>query len=111
MARPTRQQRRARREAQREDGALERGRQRQPVHAAAEPETPQTGAPPRRRGGGSAHFVVECWAELRKVEWPGQKQVVTGAVVVLIACTIVGAYLWSVDLALEPFVQRVLLGQ
>jgi preprotein translocase subunit SecE len=35
----------------------------------------------------------------------------TGTVVVIIACTIVGTYLWGVDLALKPFVQRLLLGQ
>ena len=63
--------------------------------------------PERRRGG----FVRESWGELKKVEWPGQKQVITGTVVVLIACIIVGTYLWGVDLALQPFVERVLLGQ
>jgi hypothetical protein len=29
---------------------------------------------------------------------------------VIIACAIVGAYLWTADLVLQPFVQRLLLG-
>ena len=59
----------------------------------------------RRRGG----FVRESWAELNKVEWPGRNQVLTGSVVVVIACAIVGAYLWVADLALQELVERVLL--
>ena len=109
MARPTRQRRTERREQQRGDGAApDRGRARPQVQPVAEAETRDAGRPARRRGVG---FIGECWAELKKVEWPGQKQVVTGTVVVIVACGIVGAYLWGVDLALEPFVERVLLGQ
>ena len=112
MARPTRQARRERREQQRADGttAGERGRARlqQALEPTAEPERPEAR---RSRGRGVIGFIGECWAELKKVEWPGQRQVMTGTVVVIIACSIVGAYLWGVDLALEPFVERILLGQ
>ncbi len=110
MARPTRQRRRERREQQRAEGApaAERTRARQQqVRPAAEPEAEV----PRRRRGGTFNFILECWGELRKVEWPGQKQVITGTVVVIIACLIVGGYLWAVDLGLEPFVERLLLGK
>jgi preprotein translocase SecE subunit len=60
-----------------------------------------------RRGG----FVRESWGELKKVDWPNRAQVIQGTVVVLIACAVVGAYLWGVDQALRPFVRDVLLGQ
>jgi preprotein translocase SecE subunit len=60
-----------------------------------------------RRGG----FVRESVAELRKVEWPNRAQVIQGTIVVLIACAIVGAFLWGADQALRPFVRDVLLGQ
>ena len=109
MARPTRQRRSERRDQQRADSAAsERGRARPPVRPAADGDPVEAGPPGRRRGVG---FVAECWGELKKVEWPGQKQVVTGSVVVVVACAIVGVFLWGVDLALEPFVERVLLGQ
>lgn len=61
----------------------------------------------RRRGG----FVRESWAELQKVDWPNRAQVIQGTVVVIIACAIVGAYLWGADQILKPFVRDVLLGQ
>jgi len=61
----------------------------------------------RRRG----NFVQESWAELKKVEWPNQNQVIQGTVVVLIACIVVGAYLYVNDQVWKEVVQRVLLGQ
>jgi len=45
------------------------------------------------------------------VEWPNRAQVIQGTIVVLIACVIVGAYLWGADQVLRPFVRDVLLGQ
>jgi preprotein translocase subunit SecE len=37
--------------------------------------------------------------------------VVQATIVVIIACVIVGAYLWGADQILKPFVRDVLLGQ
>ena len=59
----------------------------------------------RRRGG----FIGESWAELKKVEWPTQNQVIQGTIVVIIACAIVGAYLWFADLIFKPLVRDILL--
>jgi preprotein translocase SecE subunit len=56
-------------------------------------------------------FIRESWAELKKVDWPGQNQVIQGTVVVLIACLIVGAYLYANDLVWKRVVQNVFLGQ
>ena len=117
MARNTRQQRRRNRQQQQQQqgetqqsGVGQRARQRQAqVRPAAQPPKTQTGR--RGGGGGSRRFISECVAELKKVEWPGQRQVMTGAVVVIIACAIVGTYLWLADLVFQPLVQRVLLGQ
>ena len=112
MARNTRSQRRARRQAGADGAAAEpkvtqraRTRQQQ-VRPAAQPQKQQTGRrEPRERG----RFVRESWGELKKVEWPGRNQVIQGTVVVIIACAIVGAYLWVADLALKNLVERVLL--
>jgi preprotein translocase subunit SecE len=115
MAKQTRQQRRRNRQQQQQGetqqgGVGQRARQRQAqVRPAAQPPKTQTGR--RGGGGGSRRFISECIAELKKVEWPGQRQVMTGTVVVLIACAIVGTYLWLADLVFQPLVQRVLLGQ
>ena len=67
----------------------------------------QPGQPEERHG----HFIAEAWAELKKVEWPGQAQVIQGTVVVLIACVVVGTYLYLNDLIWKPVVSKVFLGQ
>ena len=54
-------------------------------------------------------FIFESWGELKKVEWPTQSHVIQGTLVVLIACAIVGTYIWVADLVFKNFVQNVLL--
>ena len=44
-----------------------------------------------------SNFFAESLAELKKVEWPGQNQVIQGTVVVIVACIIVGTYLYVND--------------
>jgi len=56
---------------------------------------PQAGPVEERR---RSNFFAESWAELKKVEWPGQTQVIQATVVVLIACVVVGVYLYINDL-------------
>ena len=58
-----------------------------------------------------SNFVAESWAELKKVEWPGQNQVIQGTVVVLIACLVVGSYLYLNDIVWKHVVSKVFLGQ
>ena len=72
-----------------------------------QPPSTQTGRrEPRQRG----RFVRESWAELQKVEWPSRAQVVQGTIVVIIACVIVGTFLYACDQFFKPFVRNVLLG-
>jgi preprotein translocase subunit SecE len=73
-------------------------------HPAVRP-APQ--AEPRRR----SNFFAESWAELKKVEWPGQSQVIQGTVVVLVACLVVGTYLYINDQIWKQVVSKLLLGQ
>jgi preprotein translocase SecE subunit len=67
----------------------------------------QPGQPEERHG----HFLAEAWQELKKVEWPGQSQVIQGTVVVLVACVVVGTYLYINDFVWKHVVQKVFLGQ
>ena len=97
MARETRRQRRdARRAAGEESPARPTPR---PVPAG---ETAVAIEHPRRGG-----FIRESIAELRKVEWPTQAQLIQGVVVVLIACIIVGVFLYTCDLVFKRLVQQV----
>jgi preprotein translocase subunit SecE len=65
---------------------------------------------PVTSSGRRGSFVRESWGELKKVEWPNRAQVIQGTIVVLIACTVVGAFLWGCDQVFRPFVRDVLLG-
>ena len=104
MAGETRRQRRdARRAADQEPSRSGRPA---PVPAGPAPSAPAVEHHARRGG-----FVRESVAELKKVEWPTRAQVIQGTIVVIIACVIVGAYLWGADQIFKPFVRDVLLGQ
>jgi preprotein translocase SecE subunit len=105
MARETRRQRRAARAASGDGAATRRGRQLQP-RPAQQPVKQQTG---RRETRPRGQFVRESAAELRKVDWPSRAQTLQGVVVVIIACAIVGFYLWGIDQIIRPVVDRVLL--
>ncbi|MFL5923207.1 MAG: preprotein translocase subunit SecE [Gaiellaceae bacterium] len=85
-----------------------------PVARRAQENKQQENQPERPAGevdrsGRRGSFIRESWAELKKVEWPGQNQVIQGTVVVLVACIIVGAYLWLNDQAWKYVVEKVLL--
>jgi preprotein translocase subunit SecE len=113
MARQTRSERRARRAAQAESrAALERApQQRAPQQQQPRPTTAPAQADGRHvPGRGSTRFIAESWAELKKVDWPGQQQLVQGTAVVLIACLVTGVYLFLADEVFRRFVQHVLLG-
>jgi preprotein translocase subunit SecE len=109
MAKMTRSQRRARRQAQaasaQQAGATSRAAQ---VRPQAVPAKTQTGSR-RKDERGSRRFIAESWGELRKVEWPTQSHVVQGTLVVLIACVIVGTYIWVADIVFKNLVQDVFL--
>jgi preprotein translocase subunit SecE len=124
VARETRRQRRdARRAAGDSSGAAApRASRRLPAEAAPDGGAPMLGTSgstvvatptlvgrPGRRGWFS--FFRESVAELKKVEWPSRSQVIQGTVVVLIACAIVGTFLYGADQAIRPLVKHVFLGQ
>ena len=109
MARETRRQRRDQRKASgAAKPAAHRPRAQAQVRPGMQPASTQTGRRGGRKGG---RFVKESWAELNKVEWPSRSQVIQGTIVVMIACAIVGAYLYGADQLFKPFVRTVLLGE
>ena len=114
MARQTRAQRRARR------SEMSAGEAALPGGPPAPPRRPTALAVPDRRpeprpqreprtapGGGVRRFISESWGELKKVEWPTQNQLIQGVAVVLIACLIVGIFLYGCELVFKHLVQRV----
>jgi preprotein translocase subunit SecE len=114
MPRETRAQRRARR--QQDGGAANAGAggaslsqraraRQQAVRPSQQPVKSQGGRGTATRRGS---FAVESWGELKKVDWPSQRQVTQGTIVVIIACAIVGAYLYALDAGMSRLVELIL---
>ena len=81
-----------------------------------EPRQPRQPRQPReerrddvRPGLPGIRFFQESVAELKKVEWPNQQQVISGTAVVIVACLIVGVYLYGNDQLWSYVVKHVLL--
>ena len=108
MARPSRTRRKRSADFQAPATATERTRaRRREIKPVGQPKS-QAGAQRERRGGFRA-FAGESAAELKKVEWPGRRQLFSATVVVIIAVAVVGAYLYVADLGLSRFVRDILL--
>jgi preprotein translocase SecE subunit len=70
------------------------------------------------RGGGQATdparhgrviaFLVACWAELKRVQWPDRKQLTQLTGVVLFFVVIVGLYLGGLDAVFSRLIQAIL---
>jgi preprotein translocase SecE subunit len=94
---PERQQRRAARRAEQMSAA-----------GSAREQRP---APTEQAASRKGNVISNSWAELKKVEWPGQSQVIHSTVVVLVACFVVGVYLYANDQVWKVVVQKIFLGQ
>jgi preprotein translocase SecE subunit len=62
---------------------------------------------PRQRGR-VASFLVQVWAELRRVQWPDRNQVTQATGVVVVFCFLAGAYLALWDFVFSEFVTWLL---
>ena len=108
MARPPRTRRNKRGDFQAPAAPAERARGRRREVRPVQQAKSQAGAQRERRGGLRA-FAAESAGELKKVEWPGRRQLFSATVAVIIAVAVVGAYLYAADAVLSRFVRDVLL--
>jgi preprotein translocase subunit SecE len=106
VARETRAQRRAARAEQ--SGAPPRRPSKPTADGEGDGRSRRPDAQPSQPRRSRFAFFGESWAELQKVEWPGQSQVIQATVVVLIACIVVGVYLYVNDVVWKHVVQRLL---
>jgi preprotein translocase SecE subunit len=113
VARSTRQQRRQRRAQAAGTPPLRPAPRPRPTTEEEPPREPTESRSERkdevRSGTPGIRFFQESWAELKKVEWPNQQQLVSGTAVVIIACLITGAFLYLNDQVWQYVVKHVLL--
>lgn len=62
----------------------------------------------KRQRGGVIGFLVSCWAELRKVQWPDRETLVQATAVTIIFVAVAGVYLGALDSAFSFLIKQIL---
>ena len=94
----TRQQKRERK--QREKEQRRRARQKEQKKGQAEK--------PEKRRGPVLGFLVSCWAELKRVQWPDRDTLVQASAVTFIFVAVMAAYLGALDAAFNWLIKRII---
>jgi preprotein translocase SecE subunit len=70
---------------------------------ASAKQRPQSGA-----RGGVIGFLLSCWAELKKVQWPDRETLIQATAVTVIFVAVAAAYLGALDALFEFLVKQIL---
>jgi preprotein translocase SecE subunit len=62
----------------------------------------------KRQRGGVIGFLLSCWAELRKVQWPDRETLVQATAVTIIFVAVAGVYLGALDSAFSFLIKQIL---
>ena len=87
--------------AERKEPRQEKRRERKPAPAAERRKE-------ARRRGRVMNFLVQVWAELRRVQWPDRNQVTQATGVVVVFCFLAGAFLAFWDFVFGELVTSIL---
>jgi preprotein translocase SecE subunit len=68
----------------------------------------QKQAQAERQRGGVIGFLVSCWAELRKVQWPDRETLVQATAVTIIFVAVAATYLGALDSAFSFLIKQIL---
>ena len=106
QAKPSRSERRAAQRAQREQQKQAQAEQRRQESERIARKEKQ--ASEGRRRGAVIGFIVSCWAELKKVQWPDRDTLVQASAVTLVFVAVAAAYLGALDALFSWMVDRIL---
>lgn len=98
--------RRAEAKAQKE--AEKRRREEQKRREREQLAKKQKQAKTERQRGGVIGFLISCWQELKKVQWPDRDTLIQASAVTLIFVAVAAAYLGVLDAAFNFIIQRIL---
>ena len=65
-----------------------------------------TAEPQERQRGAVIGFLVSCWAELKRVQWPDRETLIQASAVTLLFIAVAAAYLGALDAAFNWLVQH-----
>lgn len=62
----------------------------------------------RAQRGGVIGFLLSCWAELKKVQWPDRDTLIQATAVTLLFVVVAAAYLGALDAAFNFLIKQIL---
>lgn len=96
------------RREQRAERKAENERERKQLESQQQMRKGREAPTEERRRGAVIGFLVSCWAELKKVQWPDRDTLVQASAVTLIFVAVMAAYLGALDAAFNWLVKQVL---
>jgi preprotein translocase SecE subunit len=103
---PTRAEKRAEAKALKESEKRKRAEQKR--REAEQLAKKQKQAQSERQRGGVIGFLLSCWAELKKVQWPDRDTLVQATAVTIIFVAVAAAYLGALDAIFNFLVKQIL---
>lgn len=104
---PSRAERRAEAKAAKEADRRKRDEQKRREAQQLEKKQKQAKVERAQRGG-VLGFLLSCWAELKKVQWPDRDTLVQATAVTLIFVAIAAAYLGALDALFNFLIKQIL---
>lgn len=68
----------------------------------------QKQAKAERQRGGFIGFLISCWAELKKVQWPDRETLIQATAVTLLFVIVAAAYLGALDAVFNELINLIL---
>jgi preprotein translocase SecE subunit len=96
----------AAKEAERKERDDQKRRERDQLARQQKKATAERQSGPR---GGVIGFLLSCWAELKKVQWPDRETLVQATAVTIIFVAVAAAYLGALDALFNWLIKEVIL--
>ncbi len=104
---PSRSDRRAEAKARKESDRRQRGEQKRRESQQLEKKQKQAKAERAQRGG-VIGFLLSCWAELKKVQWPDRDTLIQATAVTVLFVAVAAAYLGALDFVFNELIKLIL---
>jgi preprotein translocase SecE subunit len=108
---PSRADRRAEAKAQKaaekRDRAQQKKSEREQLAKRQKQATKKQAAPSHQRSG-ILGFLVSCWQELKKVQWPDRETLIQATAVTILFVAVAAAYLGALDALFQFLIQKIL---
>jgi preprotein translocase SecE subunit len=103
---PSRAERRAEGKSRKEAEKRRRGEQKRQESEQLARKQKQASA--ERQRGGVIGFLVSCWQELKKVQWPDRETLIQATAVTVLFVAVAALYLGALDALFEFLIKRIL---